>query len=53
MIELESILNIENDLDYKVHFAVYNYEEEPLIHFLEIKMNGKGGMNNNKVISDV
>lgn len=42
MIELESILNIENDLDYKVHFAVYNYEEEPLDTFLRDKDEWQG-----------
>ncbi|MBN3124555.1 GIY-YIG nuclease family protein [Pectobacterium brasiliense] len=42
MIELESILHIENDLDYKVHFAVFNYEEEPLDVFVRDKSEWQG-----------
>ncbi|MBD9661603.1 MULTISPECIES: GIY-YIG nuclease family protein [Pantoea] len=37
MISLSSVLQIENEFDYKVHFAVYNYEEQPLDAFVRSK----------------
>ena len=42
MIDLESILHIDNDKDYKVHFAVYNYKEEPLDVFVRDKSEWQG-----------
>lgn len=42
MIDLDSILHIENDEDYKVHFAVWNKEEQPLDVFVRDKSEWQG-----------
>ncbi|WP_438443025.1 GIY-YIG nuclease family protein [Kluyvera georgiana] len=42
MVELNDILHIENGFDFKIHFAVYNYEEEPLDAFVRDKSEWQG-----------
>jgi hypothetical protein len=49
MIELESILNIEMTLIIKFTLLFITMKKNRLIHSLEIKMNGKGGMNGGMV----
>lgn len=42
MITLDSILKIKNDYEFKVHFAVYNGDEEPLDVFVRDKKEWQG-----------